>query len=126
MKAVESSTTLAAPTGSFVHNDTTNTLISYTVDWDGAVFNFQPGFSGSSLSNLGSAGDWCGAGPNSTAILVICGANQTFTLYTAHVAAEPPAMFADPSAWAEGQFTVTLMTVSCQRNRTSMAATQYD
>jgi hypothetical protein len=105
--AVESSNTLALPTGSWVYDDTTNTLNSYTVEWNGAAFNYQPGFAGVGLSNLGNAGDWCAAGPSTGVFLAECGANGTFTLYTAHVLADSPATFTDPSGWAEGTFTVT-------------------
>ena len=99
---------LATPTGSSVHNDTTSTLISYSAVWDGVLFNYAPLFGGVSLSNLGNAGDWCGAGPDpGFTPPVICGDHQTFILYTAHALAQPPASFTDGSAWAEGTFTVS-------------------
>lgn len=50
-----------APTASFVYDDTTSTLTSFTVDWDGAVFDFT---SVITLPKLGSSGGWCAAGPS--------------------------------------------------------------
>jgi hypothetical protein len=50
-----------APTGSFVFDNTTSTFTSFTVGWDGVIYNF--GTSGITLAELGSSGFWCAAGP---------------------------------------------------------------
>jgi hypothetical protein len=50
------------PTGSFVWDNTTNTFTSFTIQWDGAVFDFST--SGFTLSSLGSSGNWCAASPS--------------------------------------------------------------
>jgi hypothetical protein len=50
-----------APTGSFMWDSTTSTWNSFTVDWDGAVFNFAPLFP--NLAVLATSGSWDAAGP---------------------------------------------------------------
>src|SRR5579864_4297441 len=53
------------PTGSFVFDDTTNVLTSYTVIWDGTTFPDFPSFLfGDSLSQLTASGYWCAAASN--------------------------------------------------------------
>lgn len=63
-----------APTATFVYDDTTSTLTSFTVDWDGAVFNFA---SVITLAKLGSWGGWCAAGSSG---LPPCGFSGSFDL----------------------------------------------
>lgn len=48
-----------APTASFVLDQTTDIFTSFTVDWDGAAFNFA----GLTSAKLGSSGGWCGLAP---------------------------------------------------------------
>lgn len=63
-----------APTGSFVYDNTTSTMTSFTVDWDGAAFNFA---SLLTLAKLGSSGGWCAAGPSG---IPPCGFSESFDL----------------------------------------------
>ena len=51
-----------APTGSFVYDNTTNTLASFTVNWDGVVFDFAPLFTGVDPAVLGEGGIWSASG----------------------------------------------------------------
>jgi len=50
------------PTASFVWDSTTSKWKSFTVDWDGAAFNFAPLFP--DLQDVARDGRWCGAGPD--------------------------------------------------------------
>jgi PEP-CTERM motif len=55
------SPTSPIPTASFVYDDTTNTLTSYTVDWDGAVLNYNVSpFNEQALAMFSAPGSWCG------------------------------------------------------------------
>ncbi len=50
------------PTGSFLYDNTTNTLTSFTANWDGVVFDFAPLFTGVDLAVLGEGGNWVASG----------------------------------------------------------------
>jgi hypothetical protein len=94
------------PSGSFVFDNTTSTFTSFTVDWDGAVFNFAA--EGITLGELAN-GNWCGQGPANTTspcapeIFSLSGSAFLGSIFT-------PAeggTFTDPSAFAAGTYTVT-------------------
>jgi hypothetical protein len=50
------------PTGSFVFDNTTDTLTSFAVNWNGVVFDFVPLFTGVDLAVLGEGGHWSASG----------------------------------------------------------------
>lgn len=88
-----------APTATFVYDDTTNTLTSFTVDWDGAVFNFA---SLITLTKLGSSGGWCAAGPSG---LPPCGFSGSFDL-NGFIGAPEADTFTNSYAGAGGGYSV--------------------
>lgn len=106
-----------APTGSFTLDNTTSTFTSFTVDWDGAVFNFAPFFNGAAGPFLTSEyllpGKWCAAGPSAISFALQAGncAPWNFTLglevLTTGPTVEAVASFADPFAGASGTYTLT-------------------
>jgi len=88
-----------APTATFIYDDTTNTLTNFTVDWDGAVFNFA---SVITLAKLGSSGGWCAAGSSG---LPPCGFSESFDL-NGFIASPEADTFTDPNAGAGGGYSV--------------------
>ena len=48
-----------APTASFVLDASTNTFTNFTVEWDGATFDFD----GASTTDMPHSGYWCAEGP---------------------------------------------------------------
>ena len=99
------------PTGSFVFDNTTSTFTSFTVDWDGAVFNFA---SILTLGDLGSSGFWCVTGP--WFIPAQCSPVSIFSFFTADmgsIGTHPEAdTFSNRFAGALGFYTVTETTVA--------------
>ena len=55
------------PTGSFVYDDTTNSVISYTLNWDGATYDLTTPlrFLSPSITTLIQPGNWCAAAQTS-------------------------------------------------------------
>ena len=88
-----------APTASFVYDNTTSSFTSFTVEWDGAVFNFA---SPLTLTKLGFSGGWCAAGPNG---VPECGFPASFDL-NGLIETYEADTFTNPSAVAAGGYSV--------------------
>jgi hypothetical protein len=103
------------PTGSFVFDDTLNKITSFTINWNGAVYNFEDNFL-FTLAELSAPGVWC-ASVTTTSETCDGGsaAGGVFALvYPTGVAEQIPNMpvnFTDDAAMASGSFTVTTTTV---------------
>jgi len=90
------------PTGSFVWDSTTKTWKSFTVDWDGAVFNFAKVFP--DLADLATRAQWCGVAP---ARPTDCAHSGHFSLYTQSFNTTPEqATWTDLGALGYGGYTV--------------------
>jgi hypothetical protein len=98
------------PTGSFVYGDTTNTWTSFTVDWDGVVFDFGAALNGSktTLAAFNAISpSWCGEAPEEPDGTV-CTEAGSFNLGSqVEIGPETPANFTDETAVAFGSYTVT-------------------
>ena len=98
------------PTGSFVYDDTTNTWTSFTVDWDGVVFDFGVPLNGSktTLADFNAISpEWCGEAPDELQG-TLCTAAGTFNIGSMfEIGPEPPVTFTDETAVAFGTYTVT-------------------
>jgi hypothetical protein len=92
------------PTGSFVFDNTTNTLAIFTVNWDGAVFDFAPSFIGVDLAVLGEAGTWSAGG--NAGVDTPHPATPFFELGGMLGTLLPPGQFTDGGARASGTYTV--------------------
>jgi PEP-CTERM motif len=90
-----------APTGFFVFDNTTSTFTSFTVGWDGVIYNF--GTSGITLAELGSSGFWCAAGP----VSLSPGCPAEVVRLAILVLPEAPDDFSGPFPVANGTYTVT-------------------
>src|SRR5260370_1013455 len=89
------------PTGSFVFDNTTNAFTSFTVDWDGAVYDFST--STITLAILGTSGGWCASGLAATT-----GSCQGGPFQFCSFGIFPEAFtYTDVFATAEGTYTVT-------------------
>lgn len=110
-------------TGSFVFDDTLNSFTSFIINWDGAVYDFEPAFTGTTLPSLSLSGTWCGsvtttfvACPDSTLSVADGGFGLVYPMAVSMPAfAEGPnlpANFTDDTAMAIGSFTVTTTTVA--------------
>src|SRR5690348_16782764 len=107
-----------APTGSYVLNTTTNTWNTFTVDWDGAVYDFAfalsfPDADAALIRTiLAGGGPWCALAPlNDT---LSCGpvpVPGSFSLYGFQSIPVSPT-FTDLFAGATGTYTVTETTVA--------------
>jgi len=87
--------------GSFVWDSTTSTWKSFTVDWDGAVFNFAKVFP--DLADLPTEARWCADGPG----INNCAAPGRLALYqTKFNTAPEQSTWTDLSAFAYGGYTV--------------------
>jgi PEP-CTERM motif len=94
------------PTGSFVWDSTTNTWSSWTVDWDGAVYNFGSSSGGAfTLSTLPTSGTWCGAAPSNFSFS--CEGQAFFSLGAVDTILPDAGTFTDSLAGANGTYTVT-------------------
>jgi hypothetical protein len=100
------------PTGSFTLDDTTNTFTSFTVNWDGAAFDFD-GVLGSAIA---LSGYWCGQASLFSAGIACVGNDGTFAfanqLYNgipvaSYIGADPDALYTNISAFAYGSYTTT-------------------
>jgi hypothetical protein len=103
------------PAGSFVFDDTLNKITSFTINWNGTVYNFEDNFL-FTLAELSAPGVWC-ASVTTTSETCDGGsaADGVFALvYPTGVAEQIPNMpfnFTDDTAMASGSFTVTTTTV---------------
>lgn len=90
------------PTGSFVVElvDGKQTVESFPVDWDGAVYNFAPPNLVPPLSGL-----WCAVAPGN--VTSGCGGGGNFVLDEIESGPEEPATFTDNVAAANGTFSYT-------------------
>jgi hypothetical protein len=89
------------PTGSFVVDvDGKQTVESFTVDWDGAVYNLAPPNQVPPIS-----GYWCAVAPDN--VTSVCGGRGIFALNEFATAPEDPAMFTDNVAAASGTYSYT-------------------
>jgi hypothetical protein len=93
-----------APTASFVYDDTMSSFTSFTVEWDGAAFNFA---SLLTLAKLGTSGGWCAAGPSG---IPPCGFPASFDL-NGFIETYEADTFTNPSAAAGGGYSVIETTV---------------
>jgi hypothetical protein len=93
-----------APIASFVYDDTTSSFTSFTVEWDGAVFNFA---SLLTLAKLGTSGGWCAAGPSG---IPPCGFPASFDL-NGFIETFEADTFTNPGAAAGGGYSVIETTV---------------
>ena len=92
------------PTGSFVFDDTTNTLTSFTVNWNGVVFDFVPLFTGVDLAVLGEGGNWSAGG---NVGVDTPHPSQPFFTFNGSSDFSPSGSFTDGGARASGTYTVT-------------------
>lgn len=102
-------------TGSFVFDDTTDTLTSYTVTWDGVLFNFQPLLASIpvTLTELEDSGTWCGVASSATPPDGCFGPGEmTLSTLTYLVANTGIGVYTINSAVAEGSYVVTATTVA--------------
>jgi hypothetical protein len=99
------------PTGSFIYDNTMNSLTSYTINWDGVAFDFTGLFGTASLSILTSSGSWCAVANILSATTCLGEAN--FQIIPSnnpipHVDDLPiNTPFTNPNAIATGTYTVT-------------------
>lgn len=101
------------PTGSFVFDDTTDTLTSYTVTWDGVLFNLQPLLSSFTLVDLEAAGTWCGVASGATPPDGCFGPGEmTLSTLSFLVANTGTGVYTINSAVASGSYVVTANTVA--------------
>lgn len=98
-----------APTGSFVWNATTGTWNSFTVDWDGVVFDLAPRISDLSFLERGEI--WCGAGELNFTVYP-CAVPGNFNLGSIYSPATDPFAFTDQLAGAYGYYAVTTTTTT--------------
>jgi len=105
-----------APTGSFVLDDSTNTFASFTVNWDGAAFDFG----GTSGSAIPLSGYWCGQGPLYISSAACAQEDGTFSFASqlsngipsaAYIGANDTVFYTNLSAFAYGSYTTTETTV---------------
>ena len=106
------------PSGSFVYDNTTNSVISYTLNWDGARYDITTPLKiiSPSITILTQPGNWC-ATASSFSISFLCTNfhNQTFEDTFAlqipnnifFAGPIPPIQYISPDAAALGSFTVT-------------------
>jgi hypothetical protein len=98
------------PTGSFVYDDTTNTWTSFTVGWDGVVFDFGAALNGSktTLAAFNAIpASWCGEAPQEQQG-TLCTAAGSFNIGSQiEIGPETPANFTDETAIGFGSYTVT-------------------
>ena len=99
-----------SPTGSFVFDNTTNAFTSFTVDWDGVVYNYAA--EGITLASLGLSGSWCAYAPLNFS--GICAQESGFlagfpSFFLAGGFPRIPELFtfSDARAGASGTYTVT-------------------
>jgi PEP-CTERM motif len=101
------------PTGSFVFDDTTDTLTSYTVTWDGVLFNLQPLLSSFTLVDLEASGTWCGVASGATPPDGCFGPGEmTLSTLSFLVANTGTGVYTINSAVASGSYVVTATTVA--------------
>ena len=106
-----------APTGSFVWDNTTSTWSSFTVDWDGVVYNYGSFFNGPiglPLLGLEFNASWCAAAPGF--LTSQCAPPATFSLDGFIIGPEAPT-FTNLFATAEGTYTTTSGTVATPEPR---------
>jgi len=111
-------------TGSFVFDDTTDTLTSYTVTWDGVLFNLQPLLSSVpvTLTELENSGTWCGVASSATPPDGCFGPGEmTLTTLSYLVANAGTGVYTINSAVAEGSYVVTATTVAPTPEPSSVA-----
>jgi hypothetical protein len=90
------------PTGSFVYDNTTSTWKSFTIDWDGAIFNFAPLIP--DPADVAPTGSWCAEAPVFHASS--CTTPATFSLNS--LMADPNQFsFTDGGALANGTYILT-------------------
>jgi hypothetical protein len=94
------------PTGSFIWDSTTSTWISFTVDWNGAVFNFA--LTVPDLSALEPTEDWCASAPlNENPCVAPTNFLLNQTPPSAPYIASSPGPWKVPTDAATGTYTVT-------------------
>ena len=113
------------PTGSFVFDDTTDTLTSYAVTWDGVVFNLQPLLTSFTLTELEDSGTWCGVASSATPPDGCFGPGEMTLSSTAPylVANTGTGVFTSDDAVGQGSYAVTTTTVGTTPEPSSVILT---
>jgi hypothetical protein len=113
-------------TGSFVFDDTTNKITSYTVTWDGVLFNLQPLLSSFivplTLTELEAAGTWCGVASSASPPTGCFGPGEmTLSTFSYLVANKGTGIYTINGAVAEGSYIVKATKVTPTPEPSSVA-----
>ena len=93
-----------APTGSFVFDSTTSVFTSFTIDWDGVVYDFTSPANIVGFATATQLGTWCAVAPEGS----VCAPALPGSFSIPFDSLQPSSgTFTDPTAFAAGSFTFT-------------------